>query len=498
MSELWTLETNIRGPQGVQGPIGPTGSTGPAGSTGASGPQGVPGPTGSTGPPGTAGEKWFSGTGIPNDTVPAGAVQNDWYLDSATGTYYEKISATSWASRGNLKGPQGIQGPQGPSGPQGLPGSSTITSPLVIPDAVGIDFPTLRFASGDGQNGVGPNPYSYEFSLYNDQLRLFSSRALTVPVATFYKPSAGVSEFGLEGAAWVLQSSTVDNYLRFFYGADRTSAELAIDSVGNLLPKGNVTIPGNLTANGAVTFPWYMECPYVQNSTNALYLRSIYQIDIQGRGAIGSPACNMLVGAGWGTGNPGVYIATQPTGGDWSQRSLIIGRHPGAAGHCGIGLVDHILGYTMGLQLSSDGNYYLGILNGGNTGYIKALASAFQVVSGRRFKDEITPLAPTALATVAAVQPVEYHDLQPELAAKAIPAMGKDGKPDRKGRMLQPERPEPLYRYGFVAEDVQAVAPRLTMGNEETLGLDLSGLIAVLWQAVKELNNRVIELEGAS
>ena len=79
-----------------------------------------------------SGESWFSGTGAPAAGV---GTPGDWYLDSASGSYYEKTGEAAWTLRGSLKGPQGVQGatgatgatgsqgPQGELGPQGPSGS---------------------------------------------------------------------------------------------------------------------------------------------------------------------------------------------------------------------------------------------------------------------------------------------------------------------------------------------------------------------------------------
>jgi hypothetical protein len=98
-TSTWTLRGNLRGPTGAtgatgpQGPAGAVGATGPQGATGATGaqgPQGLVGPQGPVGPQGATGqaEGWHSGTG-----APAAALGNtgDWYIDNATGDYYEKV-----------------------------------------------------------------------------------------------------------------------------------------------------------------------------------------------------------------------------------------------------------------------------------------------------------------------------------------------------------------------------------------------------------------------
>jgi hypothetical protein len=142
-------EPGIPGPAGPQGPTGPTGATGVAGPPGVDGPQGPTGPTGPTGPDGADGEEWFTGSGVPGAGIGEGG---DWYLDSASGIYYEKISPTYsavkaanatyaifkttyvtygtmyyWTAQGNLKGPAGPTGPQGATGPQGPIGNTGAT-----------------------------------------------------------------------------------------------------------------------------------------------------------------------------------------------------------------------------------------------------------------------------------------------------------------------------------------------------------------------------------
>lgn len=89
------------------------------------------------------GSRWLTGSGVPGAGV--GDVGN-FYLDSVDGNYYEKVSDTSWALRGSLKGPQGEDGIQGipglkgdtgdtgPQGPDGEPGAKWYTG-VAAPDA---------------------------------------------------------------------------------------------------------------------------------------------------------------------------------------------------------------------------------------------------------------------------------------------------------------------------------------------------------------------------
>ena len=68
------LVGNIKGPQGDQGP------------------QGNPGPLGNPGTAGAPGSVWFNGSGVPSGATGA---NGDYYLDTATGNVYQKVSG-SW------------------------------------------------------------------------------------------------------------------------------------------------------------------------------------------------------------------------------------------------------------------------------------------------------------------------------------------------------------------------------------------------------------------
>jgi hypothetical protein len=96
-SNVWVLQGNIRGPQGLLGPQGPQGVRGSITYT-------MPGP--------------------PN---PLTGVNNDSWLNATTGDLYLKING-SWVIQGNIRGPQGQTGPAGPGyvgpiGPQGPQGN---------------------------------------------------------------------------------------------------------------------------------------------------------------------------------------------------------------------------------------------------------------------------------------------------------------------------------------------------------------------------------------
>ena len=390
-----------------------------------------------------------------------------------------------WMLSTNIRGPEGVQGPQGQPGPAGPTGSTgaqgpqgppgtveAFTSPVIINDPVGDAYPAVKFASGDGTGGV-PSSHSFTLDLYDNRLRIVDDQA--GGGASFGVAAAG-PEMWLGG--WSIRGEP--SVLRI------PAANVYFDTAGNIV--GTAGVYGS-----AVYASSLVQTPVVQ-STGAVIVRSAQQAYMQAYGAIGSPQAQLLMGVQWGTAGQGVSnIVGMPAGNNYNQRPLTIGR-VGGGGQCGLGFADHITGWTASLQLFSDGNIYLGALNGDNSGYIKLLASAFQVISAQQYKDEITPLeAATAVEAIDMIQPVEYHDLQPELAASVeVTHIDIEDNP----YIVRMEMPPPLYRYGFVAEDVQAAAPLLTLGEGSSLGLDLSGMVAVLWQAVKDMRRQLDDIRG--
>lgn len=164
----------IQGPIGAQGPQGNagtpgekwfTGSGAPPGATGivgdwyldsASGAYyektgasawtqrgsllGPQGPAGTAGTAGAAGSKWYTGAGAP--ATGAGIV-GDFYLNSTNGDYYEKTGAATWTLRGNLRGPQGATGSTGSQGPQGIQGPAGPSGASTFVSGSGEPHPNL-------------------------------------------------------------------------------------------------------------------------------------------------------------------------------------------------------------------------------------------------------------------------------------------------------------------------------------------------------------------
>lgn len=94
---IWILDAGAWGNPGGASIQGPPGATGTNGSNGANGSDGTDGST------------WHSGTGDPNLTPPTGAVDGDFYLDTATGDVWT-FDGVTWTITSNIRGPQGPAG----------------------------------------------------------------------------------------------------------------------------------------------------------------------------------------------------------------------------------------------------------------------------------------------------------------------------------------------------------------------------------------------------
>jgi hypothetical protein len=110
--------------------------------------EGVEGPPGPAGPAGPAGATWYSGVGVPSNTL---GVNGDLYLDRTPGAYsvYGPKAAGVWGTGQSIMGtagPAGATGPTGPAGPAGNTNLAYIAASRLITSDTGTDA-TLPEAS---------------------------------------------------------------------------------------------------------------------------------------------------------------------------------------------------------------------------------------------------------------------------------------------------------------------------------------------------------------
>jgi len=361
------------------------------------------------------------------------------------------------------------------------PSGGAITSPLVIPDPVGAELPELHFLTGDG-NAAGITARTIKMQLYANYLRFIDIglNPATV-IGGFMARSTTMLELAV--GAWNMTSDTGDGYLRFHYGADRATAEFWCSNAGDLATRGG------LSTGASANIAGWLTVPNVTLTSNYIY--GTNSIFLNGQGA---NAASFQINASNGGVHPICYLASYPSGNGWNNRPLCVAKH-GGAGEVAVGFVNHSTGYTAAIQLYSDGAYYFGAINGANSGYVKWLASAFQVASSKHLKADIEDLSdrrdrPTSMSRIVRrVRSVRYRDLQHEMAIEA-------SSPPIEGVPREPQPPiEQRFRFGLIAEEVEEEAPELVMSSPHGPTLDLSGLVAVLWQAVRELSDKVAHLE---
>jgi hypothetical protein len=472
------------------GPQGPGGIQGLPGEDGDPGAQGPPGP--GVAPGGAAGQmltkidetnfntQWVTPVtnldSISNVNAPTAVDGQALVYDNATSMWVPRTVATGGGlPAGGVIYDLLVKASSAPGDAvwSAVPQVNTLTTNLIhIRDLAGALYPKLTFGSGDGNNGVNPNPYEYWFEFINDKLLLYSGRAASKALMSWKRLASNEAEFTLHD--WTVNSHN-DGYLRFFYGSDKTVSEMFLSQGGAL----------NLV--GAVTAPNFVGT-YFGDQVNA-YMRSTDHIELQSYGSIGAPQCILFVGAQFGSGSAGkVSIMSYPPGNDWTQRPLTLSKQ-GGAGECAIAFANHVTGWTAGFQLHATPGIYIGAVNGANSANIEMKASAFTVVSSKRFKTELENINIERIRTaIEQLVPIRYRDLQHEMAMTSDARLNKS--------LPLPELPK-RYRFGMIAEEVEEILPELVSDSMHGPGIDLSGMIGVLWKAVQDLSARLKEFEDA-
>lgn len=88
-------------------------------------PQGPTGATGDKGDTGARGKTIFSGTSAPSASSVSGAVNGDYFIDTANLKLYN-YNGSSWSLTGSLKGNTGATGAKGDKGATGEKGNTGV------------------------------------------------------------------------------------------------------------------------------------------------------------------------------------------------------------------------------------------------------------------------------------------------------------------------------------------------------------------------------------
>ena len=117
---------------------------------------GEQGPQGPPGADGADGSVWHWVTGTPAGSL--GKV-GDWATRTDTGATWQKTAASTWTSRGSLRGPQGVQSPQSATGATGAAGTRWYEGPDMPLGSLGQVGDFYHFSDGVVFEKTGPSTW---------------------------------------------------------------------------------------------------------------------------------------------------------------------------------------------------------------------------------------------------------------------------------------------------------------------------------------------------
>jgi hypothetical protein len=417
----------------------------------------------------------------PTDIVTIQPVQPDqpqtaWpsWLREIAARVNEIGSRTTELAAGGATGPAGPPGPTGPAGPAGATGpagsanitgavagqltiagsatsitSSVPTSTFLTPTAADAAYVNVSGDTMTGALGINTTPTGAD---------------LVVNGGAFFSTGAGAGDAVIEiGQA---RSASGNAYIDL-HAASGTDYELRI------LRSSGVNGAVSIINSGTGTFTFY----------NASGVVSAQQITGTNNGSYGAVR---MVGPTAGTGYGSFFFN------DGSSTHLLLTANNDPNGvlnslrplQCVESTGDLALGHSVMIGAPSGGQKGNGTLNAQGV-----YANNVLLTSDATVKREIEP-PPPCLPLVAAVEPKSFRWAVPD----PVPLRSIDNEP-----MTPAELGPPGFytqeNLGFLAQDLAGSAVhRATADGTESV--DLGGLVAVLWQAVRELSARVEAMEA--
>lgn len=180
-NQTWTLEGNIRGPQGIQGIQGVIGPQGP---------QGIQGPQGPIGP---QGDSFIIAGTVANEGQlpdPSMVADNVAYLVGSNDDfdlYVQLHDTNTWQNVGKVATAEGPQGPIGPQGPQGEQGIQGVQGP----QGTSVENVTLQPAGEIAEPPDGLAMVTFHISVIDDEgsEAVFNVQKLIVTNKTYFDTS---------------------------------------------------------------------------------------------------------------------------------------------------------------------------------------------------------------------------------------------------------------------------------------------------------------------
>jgi collagen type VII alpha len=475
----WINAGRIVGPTGATGATGATGPTGATGAsiTGATGPTGLQGVTGATGATGDTGpvSKGLQYKGQVNtvgDLPVAGVVDGDSYTVKADNHLYIWDS-NKWTDNGSVsvgpKGDTGATGPTGPAstlpGPQGVTGptgptglQSTLPGPTGATGATGNTGntgPAITGATGStgntgatGPTGLSPNiSVSSTTGAPGTQASVVKSGAADAPNFAFTIPQGPTGSQGTQGPQGPQGSVSVGNKGPITVSSDTVwSLNSGVVGVGNLnfTP---VTLSANNTFTGSNTF------------SGGLFSIAAGDVNLGGSG-VSVTTGFALFGA---SGNPnGPTMEFRKQAGTYMAAVACDGNYGTNGSMCFY-------------SATRPGNVLISNLASGDL----FITGTYSPASDKRLKTNITNIPLNeAMDKVRQLQGVRYNRVDHTDGATHIGFIADDVE------LLFPE----------VVKTVDISAPNDPEDKIKTLAYD--SLIAVLCEAIKEMDARLKALEG--
>ena len=176
-----------------------------------------------------AGAEWLSGSGAPSGGT---GDDGDFYLDTATGDVYKKVSGSWGAKLMTISGAQGVQGPAGPQGPTGATGATGPAGPAGAGTAIDSAFHAQKDTSS--QTGISTSPVKITFVTENYDVGILT--VLAAHIAPGEEDSSGpagatervfLAKVGGEAGKYCMWAGVAGASLRVAIDAAGARAEIA-------------------------------------------------------------------------------------------------------------------------------------------------------------------------------------------------------------------------------------------------------------------------------
>ncbi|MCC7469833.1 MAG: tail fiber domain-containing protein [Bacteroidetes bacterium] len=253
-----------------------------------------------------------------------------------------------------------------------------------------------------------------------------------------FNKSTGLLEYGDNTPEWIpIEKNSLDLYSESYTAGTKPSSNgngaVAIGGVSIAANPRSIAIGNGVVSGYQTVSEWYSIPDGVMPVVVGQFNKLIADND--------DPVAQFTVGVGSGSGS--------------RTNGLIVYKSPSKGGAVGIG------DFTAS-ELPIDDGLEFATKAGG-----KIIAGVWSDASDRSLKDNIEDLD-YGLDEILEIEPKSFN------------------------YKLTPDK----RSIGFVAQDVKEIIPEIVTGNEGSMGISYGHLVAVLVNAVKELDARVRELEG--